>query len=395
MLLYPQVQELYPIGSVIESNSLPNDKWERCYGQVVLQSAYPKLFPIMENPHPMRYSKWEPLGVVTGNANPNFSSDIIYGASKWVVVGGSVASYSSDLVDWTCISPFGTTYGYTVAFNGTTFCSVRNNTNTAYTSTDGVNWTIRTAALPTTSYWARIVWDGTYFLAISNSGYAGVIRSLDGVTWEVAIANISPFGTSTIGNQALASDGNGMVVVSSSGNKFTAYSTDHGTTWSTIFIHPYSDVMNIDYQNGKFLAAMEYQANGYSDDGIDWIFTDGPWCYYGAPYDQTPLRGYNYDDIYRWKYLDGVYFGTTGMNRMVYSLDFVEFRQHIFSPDEDLTIDALVYDSANDRVVALSTGETITYEFTCAYNMTTHFQFPVAVGDVMFERGKHRYIRVR
>jgi hypothetical protein len=399
MLLYPQAQELYPIGSVIESNSPPNNKWERCYGQIVLQSDYPKLFSIMENPHPMRYSKWVTHSNTITGQTPYFSSDIIYGATKYVIVGaGGSISYSSDLLNWTCIKPFGTSiYFYCLAFNGTTFCTLPGSpsSNTTYTSTDGVNWTAHAGVLPVASYWSEITWDGTYFLAVSASGYAGVVRSLDGTTWEVAVASI-PYGTNAIGHQTIVSDGNGMVVLSSGGNKVMAYSTDHGSTWDITAIHPYSDVMNMSYENGKFLAAMEYQTNGYSDDGIDWTFENGNWFYYGAPYYQNPVRAYEDDDIYRWKYFNGIYFGVTYMQRMVYSTDFVEFRQHIFSPDEDLNLDAIAYDSGNDRILGYAGGSDMdVYELTCAYDMDTYFQFPLSLGDLRFDYGKHRYIRVR
>jgi hypothetical protein len=104
-----------------------------------------------------------------------------------VVVGkGTEVLYTTDAgQNWTVITPLGgtsTSYYYSVVCDGTTFVTCRYGSNAAYTSTDGISWTART--MSQTKNWNDLLFDGTYFIAISyNTSPRPLDYSTDGINW--------------------------------------------------------------------------------------------------------------------------------------------------------------------------------------------------------------------
>lgn len=100
-----------------------------------------------------------------------------------------------------------------VAFNGTTLVAVNYNDSDVMTSTDGVTWTTQS----TTGFLdaSDIVWDATsaLFIAINNSTTAAtqIYTSPDGLAWTART------GQATVLPTRIALDGDGTVVISTSG----------------------------------------------------------------------------------------------------------------------------------------------------------------------------------
>lgn len=103
----------------------------------------------------------------------------------WETVAGGLTTFTDSALP-------NTTAWTDVAWNGTVFCAIGGASYSGYAisycavSTDGIVWTIQT--MPTTAPWSRIIWNGSLFCAIA--GYdnawgtsAVAATSPDGITW--------------------------------------------------------------------------------------------------------------------------------------------------------------------------------------------------------------------
>ena len=171
-----------PIGSIVEAVGPPSANWLCADGQLLNLVDYPQYVANCNNLHPKRYEDIKYM---------NERSEVPYSCARKnniiVVVGkGTEVLYTIDGgQNWTVNNPLGgdsSSYYYSVACDGTTFVTCRYNSNAAYTSTDGINWTLRT--MSQSGYWRDLIWTGNYFMAI---GYVASPRlvdySSDGITW--------------------------------------------------------------------------------------------------------------------------------------------------------------------------------------------------------------------
>lgn len=136
----------------------------------------------------------------------------------------------------------------------------------ASVSLDGKSWVTVTSGLPTNTYWARVLFVNSLFVAISTTGTT--MNSPDGMTWTSGNATgISTTSVSSI-DWAVNDDGNCALVAFVN----TISKTTNGRTW-TSYQMP-SSVWGICYGNGVFLANV-YQSSGVniiqrSIDGSQW-----------------------------------------------------------------------------------------------------------------------------
>jgi hypothetical protein len=152
------------IGSVIEAVGPPSANWKCADGQILNLADYPQYVASCNNLHPKSY---EGIQYLNERTEPPYACARM--GNIIVVVGkGTEVLYTTDGgQSWTVNNPLGgssSDYYYGVACDGTTFVTCRYNSNAAYTSTDGINWTPRT--MSQTRYWTDLVWTGNYFMAI-------------------------------------------------------------------------------------------------------------------------------------------------------------------------------------------------------------------------------------
>lgn len=109
-----------------------------------------------------------------------------------------------------------------VAWNGSVFCAVAFNSTVAATSPDGITWTART--MPSAAAWSDVGWNGSVFCAVAfNSTVAAT--SPDGITWTTRTLPV------TGGWQKVRSHLGELLVTATSGNK-VLHSVNDGLSWA-------------------------------------------------------------------------------------------------------------------------------------------------------------------
>lgn len=384
MLIYPSSQDVYPIGSMIRSQAPPNNKWERCYGQIVAQADYSKLYNMMLNPHSLRWSNWEYKYMFTVN-DPSFTA-MLFNGSVYVAFGYGILAYSSNLEDWTEVTRTG--YWYGGAVGGSTFLIVSYNSTNAATSSNGVDWVSKT--LPASKYWYWCCWDGTYFYVTASGGYNKIIRSTDGTAWE-EISGPSLDTSGYMGYSGIASDGDGTIVALHNASAIGT-SVDSGVTWRVI-TSP-SSVKSLDYVNGRFIVACWNGCIGVSEDGFEWEYVQT------FATDKTFFNtSVEANAPSKWVYANNMYLGIDGQDSsirfMLYSYDLKTFYPILKPTDGDRYNRDAIWDSANQRWFMIGPYQgVVNYLTECAYDKNTHFQFPLTGGHRQ-EQGEQWYIRVR
>jgi hypothetical protein len=388
-LLAPRVEEVYPVGAVIEANYPPSDNWLICQGQILSQSNYSVLYGMMDNPHPLIYSDWNFCTAYdTGGDYPWAERRVTWngstGSPVWISDGDYVGySYSSNAITWTLNTSLPSTGYWYFAWNGTVFCGVKFGSNAGATSTDGSSWTARTLNL--SANWTDIVWDGTNFVAIASNNVQ-TIKSSDGITWSNA--GVLP----ETGFVYAASDGSGTIVTIDSSNDI-CYSIDGGTTWVKTE-GPQGPWYSIEYCNGYFLVATARSYVGISSNGYDW-----EWVGYASDKNESfDESGSVAAQIQHWRYYDGIYFGLANNDPIgVYSFDLRTFHPWFCNPFYTELYD-IVYNPVSGNLTCFGGygGEMpYTQKVMDRYDDSTHFQLPNYFKSRYFERAKHRYIRVK
>jgi hypothetical protein len=166
------------IGSVIEAVGPPSANWKCADGQILNQADYPQYIASCQELHPKRYE---------GMKYMNERTEVPYCCARMgniiAVAGkGDECLYTTDGGQtWTVNNPFGSSadYYYGMGSDGTTLVTCKYNSNVAYTSIDGINWTSRT--MNQTAGWTSVFWTGNYFMATANG--SGIDYSSDGITW--------------------------------------------------------------------------------------------------------------------------------------------------------------------------------------------------------------------
>ena len=176
---------------------------------------------------------------------------------------------------------------YALAYNGTKFVAL-SETGYISTSTDGTTWATATqnANLNPRS-WRALAYDGTKFVALSVMGY--ISTSTDGTTWTAATLNAN------LGNNdwhALAYDGSKFVALGVTG--YISTSTD-GTTWTTAVQNTNLGSHSwyaLAYDGSKFVALGYGGYISTSTDGTTWTAATlnanlGSNFWYALTYDGT------------------------------------------------------------------------------------------------------------
>lgn len=207
-----------------------------------------------------------PAGLHTGSSASNGTVTVAIGSSTNATTGASGAT-TTDGINWTAFrfpsfAAGGSHQG--VAYGAGVFCVPIANTNTCYTSPDGVTWTLRTMA--SSGAWYAIAFGGGKFCATAN-GTTAVNHSTDGINWTSATNSRSPSSAGLL-------YGAGLFVSYDSGVASSQISTSpDAINWTNRTVPAPSDSWKNMATDGTNLVYARYDAtNGYatSTDGIAW-----------------------------------------------------------------------------------------------------------------------------
>jgi len=199
------------------------------------------------------------------NLNPANSQGLVtYAPEIATMVGGSTAggiSYSLDNgTTWTSVALGGVFY--VVGWSGTLFVALGVGTPSAYTSPNGVTWSLQAAppfaVLTDTmrSFWSSLA---NLFICGTNNGVSGIITSPNGVTWTAQTSTRSPFRLAN----------NSSIIVGASATGFV-YSTN-GTTWTNTADSFNCRTVVYSSERKEFIAGSASTTTSYrSTDGITW-----------------------------------------------------------------------------------------------------------------------------
>jgi len=154
--------------------------------------------------------------------------------------------------------PYSVTYG-----NGQFFVLLRGTSASVpallLVSSDGGTWTTRDTAVYSSRYWSNCSFVNG-MLCLWYQGGTRFARSLDsGFTWTV---HVYPTGWA----RQVAGDGNSTIVVAGQTN--SAFSTDNGTTWSSVAFD--TSTTSVAYGGGLFCTPSTTTTARYSPNGVNW-----------------------------------------------------------------------------------------------------------------------------
>lgn len=161
-------------------------------------------------------------------------------------------------------------FGYwrSVAFGNGRFVAAGFSSDTAITSTDGINW--QTIKLPSSSNWQSLAYGNGIFVLLSSKG--DIITSSDGLSWVNNYSSVDngewSWNCVTFGNGIFVAVQISGLYNNGRSNQF-AISKD-GITWNLQNV-PSSYWSSVVYGNGIFVAVSDL--DGYaitSADGISW-----------------------------------------------------------------------------------------------------------------------------
>ncbi len=195
----------------------------------------------------------------------NWLKHVVYAAGRFVAVGGRSLLSSLDGVQWTPhagmrdVEAVAYGDGRWVAVGGTEEARKDSGAGmgVAYTSPDGEQW--QRHKLSSLPWLADVIHVGGWFVAVVGGDIGGVLRSPDGVRWEILPA------ADLQGLNALCSDGVTILAVGDSGTivqsgviqapEADAWAYDPLDHWQAR--HPYPtahDLVRCAYGNGRFVA---------------------------------------------------------------------------------------------------------------------------------------------
>lgn len=396
-LLHPsvQVQEIYPIGSIIEATCPPNDNWIKCEGQLLSRVTYANLLASLptDNPYPWQYSYiTRPLGT---NHDSYGLLDMVYTGSRWTAVGESGRfSYSDNGETWTQGTMPSTSNDYwSIAWNGSIMVAVPIGGNASATSTNGSSWTGRT--LPASANWYCITWDGTYFI-IGADNNTQCYRSTDGINWSAT-------GTFQYGPRLMASDGSGVTVALDSTHQLMR-SSDGGANWTYLGNIPKIDIglqwsWRLSYANGYFILPNQYNSGHtfYSTDGLEWKML---WMDNGEALLRTVYSNWQPNDqnpsANRWYYFKDKWFGLTTGELGCISDDMKTVQFWSMAMGNLGTPSIAGYNSSTGKIFVLDTWyRYVTYFEEYAFDETTYFQLPRKIHERFGVNNLHYFIRAK
>lgn len=154
----------------------------------------------------------------------NTMNKIVWTGSRFIVNNGLYdCAYSTNGITWTGLYGTTSTTNYKVAYSGSTYVVVGGQNGvvgTIITSTDGTTWVPRVSG--TTQLINDVIWSGTQFVAVGNTGY--ISTSPDGITWTIR--------TSGTGGNLNTITYNGTTFVARNASASTIVTSTDGITWS-------------------------------------------------------------------------------------------------------------------------------------------------------------------
>lgn len=137
-------------------------------------------------------------------------NDVIYANGVWAVVGAGLILSSTDAITWYVrLGPANALYQ--VIYANSLFVTVGNGAG-VITSIDGVTWTSRTVS-PTNTTFGSVCWNGTNYVAVANLGY--YYTSSNGTTWTSTFdASVASFyAVSVVNGKTIAFGPNSSVIL--------------------------------------------------------------------------------------------------------------------------------------------------------------------------------------
>ncbi len=187
---------------------------------------------------------------------------------NWVVVGDSVAAYSSDGNSWTSATVPSVDWSK-VKYVGEYFVALSAATGRAMKSVDGSSWT--EFDMPTTDEWTDIAYGNGKWIVVSIG---------DVVAYSTDLTNWSTTTMNSIADWSSVAFGGNKFVAVAAGTGEVAYSTN-GSAWTEDTL---SNSMNVvTYGNNRFVAIQTGIATtdvAISFDGITWAYgsiAEGDW----------------------------------------------------------------------------------------------------------------------
>lgn len=280
------------IGDILHTTSVPDSTYIPC-NTVYSKTAYPELATKLGN-----LINSNVLGpYISVPANITFNS-AAFGNNIFVVMPSSGTSYvtSSDGVNWTIRTlPVACN---TVAFNGSVFLAATgsNQANNSYcVSSDGINWSTYTFPSGMASGQRPTAANGKFFV-INSSTTSGFV-STDGISWtQFTVPIASQYTTVCYGNGI-------YIAVGPSGNYLTS---SDGVSW-TARINVPNGISSLAFGAGKFIGTNPFNKILSSTDGISWeIYQPFPdssvgtasMVYTGEFFIFSPGTGPNYPRVY-------------------------------------------------------------------------------------------------
>ena len=194
--------------------------------------------------------------------------DITYGKGLFMGInrGGNIYS-SSDGINWTAPTQ-SVMYPYSIAYGNGMFVALPapsyGVSGSFGSSADGVTWT-RGSSQPESNIWRSVTYGNGIFVGVSDTGTNRVITSTDGINWTARTAiEADPWMSITYGN-------NLFVAVAGSGTNIVMTSPD-GITWTKRTVAAATALKSVTYGNGLFVAVVSNVTDKVitSSDGINW-----------------------------------------------------------------------------------------------------------------------------
>lgn len=160
--------------------------------------------------------------------------DVAYGNGVWVAIANYVANAatSTDGINWTVRTTPSSSLA-TITFGNGIFVAVGN--DAAATSTDGITWTSRT--IPTGN-WCTVTYGNGTFVALATSG-TNAATSTNGTTWTArTIPSGYQWNSVTYGNGLFVGVtwyDNSVIVSNNNGTNWTAYNPSMDSMWSITY----------------------------------------------------------------------------------------------------------------------------------------------------------------
>jgi len=230
------------------------------------------------------------LGVLPAFAARNFTSIASNGARFVAVGGGGNVLTSEDGITWTSRSSGKTTDRWGVAFNGTVFASIGDNTldgdgdsTSTVSSPDGLTWTPRSTGDNIRTYFG-LGTNGSSFVAVGEEGTT--LYSANGTSWSTHFSDATSIlrDVAWAGTHYVAVGDNGVILTSPDGQNWTSRSS--GTLNQLIAVA----------WNGALIVAATGDSLYTSPDGIVWTprVTGTGSTFFGLTWNGTLFVGVGY-----------------------------------------------------------------------------------------------------